>query len=105
MKNNRTDPTEKCGKNRVQYFEERIEDVVAVKIRSIQTKAEQQEQNEKTKEVSNSQLQKETLIGDGRGKEKVEEPKYRNRSVEVKRTKQPNYNERKLLFREGTAEQ
>ena len=47
------------------YFEVRIEDIVAVKIRSIQTKAEEEGQNEKTKEIANSQLEKETSIDNG----------------------------------------
>ena len=47
------------------------------------------------KEVSNSQPQKETLIGDGQRKEKAEEPKYSDRSAEINRTKQSNYNENK----------
>ena len=67
---------------------------MAVEIRSIQTKAKEQH-DEVTKEVSNSQLQKETLIGDGQRKEKAEEPKYSDRGVEIKRTKQSNYTEKK----------
>ena len=35
------------------------------------------------------------MIGDGQRKEKAEEPKSSDRSVEVKRTKQSNYNENK----------
>ena len=45
IKNNRKNLTEKYGKNRVQHVEERI-DVVAVEIRSIQTKTKQQEHDE-----------------------------------------------------------
>ena len=48
-----------------------------------------------TKEVSNRQLAKETLIGDGKTKEKAEEPIYSDRSVEINRTKQSYYNENK----------
>ena len=48
------------------------------------------------KEVSNRQLQKKTLIGDGQRKEKAEEPKYSDRSVEINRTKQSNYKENKI---------
>ena len=44
--------------NRVRQFEEWIENVVVVEIRSIQTKAKQQEHDEMIKEISNSQLQK-----------------------------------------------
>ena len=44
--------------NRVQHFEEWIENVVVVEIRSIQTKAKQQEHDEMITEISNSQLQK-----------------------------------------------
>ena len=57
----------------MQHFEERIEEIVAENIRIIQTKTKQKEQDEETKEVSNSQLQKETLKGDGKRKEKAEE--------------------------------
>ena len=65
IKNDWNNSTEKYGKNfRVQHFEESIEDVVAVEIRSIQAKVKQEEYDEVTKEVSNSQVQKET-IGDG----------------------------------------
>ena len=49
-----------------------------------------------TKEVSNSQLLKETLIGDEQRQEKGEEPKYSDRSVEINGTKQSNYNENKI---------
>ena len=42
-----------------------------------------------------SKLQKETLIADGQRKEKAEEPKHSDRSVEFKRIKQSNYNENK----------
>ena len=78
----------------MQHFEERIE-VVAEEIRCIRTRAKQKEHNNVTKEVSNRQLQKETLIGDGQTKEKAEEPKYSDRSVEINRTKQSYYNENK----------
>lgn len=44
--------------NTVRNFEEWIENVVVVEIRSIQTKAKQQEHDEMIKEISNSQLQK-----------------------------------------------
>ena len=47
----------------MQHFEERIEEIAAENIRIIQTKTKQEEQDEETKEVSNSQLQKETLKG------------------------------------------
>ena len=60
----------------MQLFEESIEEVVAEEIRSVQTRAKQQEHDDVTKEVSNSQLQQETMIGDGQRKEKAEEPKY-----------------------------
>ena len=95
IKNNRKDSTEKYGRNRVQYFEERIEELVAERKRSIQTRAKQKEQNGVTKEVSNSQLQKETLIRGEQRKKKAEEPKYKDRSVEINRTKKSNYNENK----------
>ena len=48
-----------------------------------------------TKEVSNSQLKRETLTGDVQRKEKEEEQKYSDRRVEINRTKQSNYNENK----------
>ena len=79
----------------MQYFEERIEEVVAEEIRSIRTRAKQKEHNDVTKEVSNSQLQKQTLIGDGQRKKKPEEPKHSDRRVEINRLKQSNYNENK----------
>ena len=61
--------TGKYGRNtRVQHFEERIEEVVAEEIRNIQTRAKQKEHDDVTKEVSNSQLQKKTLLGDGQRK-------------------------------------
>ena len=44
--------------NTVRNFEEWIENVVVVEIRSIQTKAKQQEHDEMITEISNSQLQK-----------------------------------------------
>ena len=77
---------------------------MAVETRSIQNKAKQQDHAEGTNEVSNSQLQEETLICSGQRKEKAEEPKHSNRSVELKRTQQSNYNENKTLYRKGTAE-
>ena len=40
-----------------------------------------------TKEVSNRQLQKKALIGDEQRKEKAEESKYSDGSVEINRTK------------------
>ena len=44
--------TGKYGRNtRVQHFEERIEEVVAEEIRSIQTRAKQKEHDDMTKEV------------------------------------------------------
>ena len=56
------EPTEKYGRNiRVQHFEERIEEIVAKEIRSIRTRTKQKEHDDVTKEVSNSQLQKETF--------------------------------------------
>ena len=58
----------------MQLFEESIEEVVAEEIRSIRTRAKQQEHDDVTKEVSNSQ--QETMIEDGQRKEKAEEPKY-----------------------------
>ena len=58
----------------MQLFEESIEEVVAEEIRSIRTRAKQQEHDNVTKEVSNSQ--QETMIEDGQRKEKAEEPKY-----------------------------
>ena len=48
--------------NRVQLFEEKIEEVMAEEIRSIRTRAKQKEHNDVTKEVTNRQLQKETLV-------------------------------------------
>ena len=68
---------------------------MAEEIRSIRTRANQKEHNDVTKEVSNSQLQKETLIEDGQGKEEAEEPKYSDRCVEINRTKQSNFNVKK----------
>ena len=66
MKNNR-DSTEKYGRNiRVQHFEEGIKEVVAEEIRTIRTKAKQIEHDDMTKEVSNSQLKKETLVKKGK---------------------------------------
>ena len=94
IKNNK-DSTEKYERNRVQHFEQSIEEVVAEEIRSIQTRAMRKEHNDGTKEVSNRQLQKETLIGDGQTKKKAEEPKYSDRSIEINRTKQSKYNENK----------
>ena len=79
----------------MQHFEQSIEEVVAEEIRSIQTRAMRKEHNDGTKEVSNRQLQKETLIGDGQTKKKAEEPKYSDRSIEINRTKQSKYNENK----------
>ena len=58
----------------MQLFEESIEEVVAEEIRSVRTRAKQQEHDDVTKEVSNSQ--QETMIEDGQRKEKAEEPKY-----------------------------
>ena len=85
--------TDKYRRNiRVQHFKERIEEIVAEEIRSIRNGAKQKEHNDVTKEVSNSQLQKETLIEDGQRKEQAEKPKYSDRSVEINRTKQSNYN-------------
>ena len=92
---NKKDLTEKYERDRVQHFEERTEEVVGEEIRSIRTRAKQKEHNDVTKEVSNRQLQKETFIGDGQTKEKAEEPKYSDRSVEINRTKQSYYNENK----------
>ena len=68
-KNNR-DLTEKYERKRVQHFEERIEEVVAEEIRVIRTRAKQKEHHDVTKKVSNRQLQKETLVGDGKNKGK-----------------------------------
>ena len=78
---------------------------MVVDFRSIQTLVKQKENNELANEASNSQLQKETAIGDVQGKEKVEEPKYRYRRVEVKRTQQSNYNENKAEKYYGENEQ
>ena len=44
---------------------------MAEEIRSIRTRTKQKEHNDVTKEVSNSQLQKETLIRDGHRKGKA----------------------------------
>ena len=63
---------------------------MAEEIRSIQTRAKQKEHNDVNKKVSNTQLQKEALIGDGQRKEKAEEPKYSGSNVEINRTKQSN---------------
>ena len=66
IKNNNKYLAEKYGKNiRVQHFEERIEKVVAEEISTFWTRGKQKEHNDVTKEASNNQLQKETLIGDG----------------------------------------
>ena len=46
----------------MQLFEEKIEEVMAEEIRSIRTRAKQKEHNDVTKEVTNRQLQKETLV-------------------------------------------
>ena len=92
MKKNKNS-TEKYDRNiKMQHFEEGIEEVAAEEIRSIWTRAKQKEHYHVTKEVSNSQLKKETLVGDGQRKEKEEWPKYSDRSVEINRTKQSNYN-------------
>ena len=65
MKNNKNS-TEKYGRNiRVQHLEEGIKEVVLEEIRSIRTKAKQIEHDDMTKEVSNSQPKKETLVRDG----------------------------------------
>ena len=65
MKNNKNS-TEKYGRNiRVQHLEEGIKEVVPEEIRSIRTKAKQIEHDDMTKEVSNSQPKKETLVRDG----------------------------------------
>ena len=59
---NKKESTEKYGRNiRVQHFEERIEEIVTKEIRSIRTRAKQKEHDHVTKEVSNSQLQKEAF--------------------------------------------
>ena len=58
-----------------------------------------------TKEISNNQLPKERLIGDRQRKEKAEEPKYSDRSVEINGTKQSNYNENKTGNRNNEKEQ
>ena len=79
----------------MQHFEERTEEVVAEEIRSIRTRANQKEHNDVTKEVPNRQLQKETFVGDRQTKEKTEEPKHSDRSVEINKTKQSYYNENK----------
>ena len=92
MKNNKNS-TEKYGRCKVQHFEEGIEEVVAEEIRSIRKKPKQKEHGHVTKEVSNSQLKKETLVGDGQRKEKEEEPKYSDSTAEIGRTKHSNYNE------------
>ena len=54
-------------------------------------------------EASNNQLRKETSIGIGQRKEKAEEPKYSDRSVEAKRAQQSNYNKKtpRKLFGEN----
>ena len=52
---------------------------------AVETKAKQQENDEMVNEASNNQLRKETSIGIGQRKEKAEEPKYSDRSVENKR--------------------
>lgn len=62
-------------------------------------------QKEHNEVAPNIQLQKEAAIGDAQRKEKVEEPKYRYRSVEVKRTQQSNYNENKAGKYYGENEQ
>ena len=62
---------------------------------SIPTRAKQKEHGDVAKAVSNSQLQKRNIEGDGQRKEKEEEPKYSDRNVEINRTKQSNYNENK----------
>ena len=59
---NKKELTEKYGRNiRVQHFEERIEEIVAKEIRSIRIRTKQKEHDHVTKEVSNSQIQKETF--------------------------------------------
>ena len=75
---------------------------MAADFRSIQTLVKQKEHNEV---APNIQLQKEAAIGDAQRKEKVEEPKYRYRSVEDKRTQQSNYNENKAGKYYGENEQ
>ena len=79
----------------MQLFEEAINEVLAEEIRSIRTRAKQKEHDHVTKEVLNIQLKKETLVGDGQRKKKVEEPKNSDRNIEIKRTQQSNYNENK----------
>ena len=106
IKNNKKDSTEKYRTNiRVQYPEQMTEEVVKEEIWSIQNTAKQKEHNDVTKEISNNQLPKETLIGDRQRKGKAEEPKYRGRSVEINRTKQSNYNENKTENRNNEKEQ
>ena len=68
---------------------------MAEKIRSIRTRSKQKEHDDVTKKISNSQINKETLIGDGQRNGKEEEPKHSDRSVEINRTTQLNYNENK----------
>lgn len=95
MQNNK-DLTEKYGRNiRVQHFEEGVEEVVAEKLSNIRTRAKQKEHDYVTKEVANSQLKKDTFIGDGQKKEREEEPRYSDRSVKFNITNHSNYNENK----------
>ena len=79
--------------------------MVEEEIWSIQNKAKQKEHNGVTKEISSNQLKKETLTGDRQRKEKAEEPKYSDRSVEINRTKQSTYNENKRENRNNEKEQ
>ena len=93
--NSSKDLIEKDAKNiRVQNVGERLKDVVAVEMKNIQTKAKHQKNKEVVNEVSNNLLQTETM-GKEQRKEKAEEPKYSDRSAQVKRTQQSNCNENK----------
>ena len=60
---------------------------------NIQTKAKPQENDEVVNEVSNNH--KKSIFRDWTKKRKKEEPKYSDRSVEVKRTQPSNYYENK----------
>ena len=80
MQNNK-DLTEKYGRNiRVQHFEEGVEEVVAEKLSNIRTRAKQKEHDYVTKEVANSQLKKDTFIGDDK---KRKEKKNQGIVIEV----------------------
>ena len=73
----------------MQNIEQRIEDVVKVEIRSTQVKPKQQQHDEVANKVSKRQIQK-NIVRSWEQKKKGKEPKYGDRTVEIKRTRQSN---------------